>query len=258
MGLYIFANNTKFKGIYKQKFLVNVINILIRYRNEVLDFMNAFIKKHQYNYIKKCLTDLSNALGSSVDKNVIEATKAYIQNKILNNFNDLSEEEKLLLDITQIKDQMQINKLIADLNKYVYGMQSVTSSEISKLFKKEKRLKVPDFDFQSSKKVYLGWIDQGTNKLFVAYNMDGKLVGMACRLPNSSSNNSQVCTLCNRIGKDNEVAFVSPICKTDKAGEGAYKSIGFNICLDSERCNERITSVEKLESLLKEVNNIKE
>lgn len=226
-------------------------------RNGVVDFMNAFIKKHEYNYIRKCLSDLNNAFRSSVDTNIIKATKAYIYEKILNIFTDLSDEEKDLLDITKINDPLFIDKYLTNLNEYVYGMPNITNAQISKLFKKEKKLKLPSPNIQESKNVYLGWIDESIRKLFVAYNMNGTLVGMACRITNHSSNNTHMCALCNRIGRDNEVAFVSPMCKTDNTGEGAYKSIGFNICLDSEKCNDRIVSIEKLEGILKNVNNIK-
>lgn len=226
-------------------------------RNEVLEFMKAFIKKHQYNYIKKCLHDLSNAYKICVDINVIEATKSYIQNKILNLFNNLSEEEKELLDINKITDSTHVDKYLSDLNVYVYGMQNITNTQISKLFKKEKKLKLPNLNEQDSMRAYLSWVDESINKLFVAYNINDKLVGMACRITNHGSNKAHMCCLCNHIGKENEVAFVSPICKTSGTSEGTYRSIGFDICLSNERCNDRIQSVEKLEELLKDVNNIK-
>ena len=70
-------------------------------------------------------------------------------------------------------------------NQYVYGMPTITGSEINKVFKKEKKLKLPDLSIQDSKLVYLGWIDESTRKLLITYNMDGKLLGMACRLTSS-------------------------------------------------------------------------
>jgi hypothetical protein len=225
-------------------------------RKEVLDFMKAFIKKYEYNYIKKRLNDLNNAFKGCVDINIIEATKAYMQEKILNIFTNLSEEEKELLDISKIKDHLHIDKYLDELNEYVYGMPTATNAQISKLFKKEKKLKLPSFNAQASKNVYLGWIDDSIRKLFVAYNMDGKLLGMACRISNCGSNNTHRCIFCNHVGGEDEVAFVSPICKTANTGEGAYRSIGFDMCLDSEKCNERIVAIEKLEKILKDVNNI--
>jgi hypothetical protein len=219
--------------------------------------MNAFIKKYQYNYIKKCLHDLRNTYQVCIDTNVIEAAKASIQEKILNVFANLSVEERELLDISKVTEPLHTDKYLSDLNEYVYGMPNITNAQLSKLFKKEKKLKLPSLNEQVSKNVYLGWIDEAVNKLFVAYNMEDKLMGMACRITNHSSNSSRICSICNRIGINNEVAFVSPICKTSNTSEGAYKSIGFNMCLDSEKCNDRITTVEKLERILKDVNNIK-
>jgi len=217
--------------------------------------MKAFIKKHEYNYIRKRLYNLNNVFRSCVDINITEVTKAYIYERILNIFTDLSEKEKELLDISKINDPLHIDKYLAELNDYVYGMPNITKEQISKLFKKEKKFKLPNLNAQDSKNVYLGWIDESIGKLFVAYNMNGKLIGMACRIKNYNSNNTHMCSLCNHVGGENEVAFVSSICKTANTGKGLY-SIGFDLCLDSEKCNERIVAIEKLEKTLKNVNNI--
>ncbi|EOU2021369.1 elongation factor G-binding protein, partial [Clostridium perfringens] len=206
---------------------------------------------------KKCITDLHGTLRNCTDPNIIETNKAYINEKILSRFSELSNEEKELIDIIKITDPLNIDKYLEDLNEYVYGMTAIKSNEITKLFRKEKKLKIPNLDFENSKKVYLGWIDEGSRKLFIAYNLNGKLTGMACKIPSYNSSNNHICTLCNHIGNDTEVAFVSAICKTSNPEQGTYRSIGFDICLDSEKCNERITSTDKLEKLLKDVNNIK-
>ena len=220
--------------------------------------METFIKKHEYNYVKKCLFDLNNAFRNCVDINIVEANKGYIQDKILSAFPNLSDEEKEILDISKITDPLHIDSYLKDLDQYVYGMPGITNAQISKLFKKEKKLKLPDLNEQDSKLVYLGWIDASIRKLLIVYNMNGKFIGMACRLPNSTtSNNTNICVLCNHIGPENEVAFVSPLCKVSNPGTDAYKSLGFHICLDSAKCNKRIVSIEKLEKILKNVNNIK-
>ncbi|WP_461207022.1 FusB/FusC family EF-G-binding protein [Clostridium sp. DL1XJH146] len=219
--------------------------------------MKVFIKKHQYNSIEKCLFELNNAFRNCIDIKVIETTKAYTQEKILNIFENLSIEQKKLLDISKITDSLHIDNYLNTLDEYVYGMPNITNDQIIKLFKKEKKLKLPPKSAQDSKIVYLGWIDPSIKKLFIVYNLEDKFVGMACKIQNSKPSNNNICVLCNHIGPGNEVAFVSPICKTSNAGPDAYKSIGFYICLDSAKCNEQIVSVEKLEELLKKVNNIK-
>ncbi|QBD85942.1 elongation factor G-binding protein, partial [Clostridium tetani] len=122
--------------------------------------MKAFIKKHEYNYIKKCLRDLNSAFVGCIDAKVVEVTKFYINNKILNLFTNLSEEEKNIVDIIKITDSSHIDNYLYNLNNYVYGIPSITKEQISKLFKKEKKLKLPNLDEYDSKNVYLGWIDE--------------------------------------------------------------------------------------------------
>lgn len=217
--------------------------------------MKTFIKKQEYNHIKKCLYDLNNTFRNCIDINIIKANKEYIQDKLLRIFPNLSEEEKNILDISKINEPLYIDKYLAELNKYVYGMPIITNAQINKLFKKEKKFKLPNLNAQNSKNVYLGWIDESIKKLFIAYNMNGNLIGMTCKIPNySSSTSTHICSLCNHVGSNNEVAFVSSICRTSK---GRYRSIGFDICLDSKKCNDRIVNVEKLEKILKNVNNRK-
>ncbi|MGL4773453.1 MAG: FBP domain-containing protein, partial [Clostridium sp.] len=115
----------------------------------------------------------------------------------------------------------------------------------------------PEFDFKEKKTVYLGWFDESTRKLLISYNMNGKLVGMVCRLQGFNSTKTHICALCNRMGKDDEITYVSSLCKTTSKSLDAYKSTAFYVCLDSEKCNEKITSTDKLEEILKDVNNIK-
>ena len=216
--------------------------------------MKEFIKKQQFNYIKRCLNDLNNAFNNCVDTNLVKSIKLYYQDKILSNFKELSSEQREILNIEKINEPLQSELFLKMLDKYVYGMDKLTNADIRKVFKKEKKLKLPDLD-SDEKLVYTGWIDEGTKKLYIAYNFGGKLLGMACRLPKTTKKSSNICAICNRIGNEREVEFVSPICKP--LSEEDYKSIGFYICLDSTECNKRIESVEKLEEILKVVNRIK-
>lgn len=218
--------------------------------------MKAFIKKHEYNFIRRCLLDLNNTFRSSIDMNIIETNKIYLQNKILNIFTDLSQDKKNILDISCINDAQQIDAFIKGLDKYVYGMPKISDSQITKLFKKEKKLKLPSADLSNSKNIYLGWIDESTRKLFIIYNINGRNIGMTCKISSQNSNNAHICAFCNHVGNENEVAFVSAICKTSNTKYGTYKSIGFTVCLDSKKCNNQITSLDKLEHIIKEVNNL--
>lgn len=219
--------------------------------------MKTFIKKYEFNYIKKCMNNLNNSFRNCTDPNMIKASKSYIEEKIFSSFQNLSNEEKEILAISDISEALQIEAYLKKLEEFTHATPKITKDELKKLFKKEKKLNIPNNILEDSNQVYFGWIDDSSNKLFVAYHLDGKLVGMACRLPNQSKRSTHICSVCNHVGSGDEVAFVSPLCKTDTSGKNSYRSIGFDLCLDSKMCNERITSTEKLEKILKNVNNIK-
>lgn len=92
----------------------------------------------------KCLFDLNNALKNCTDLNIIETTKGSVQDKILNTFIDLSEEKRKILNIDKITIPLHIDNYLNELDQYVYGMSAITNEQINKLFKKEKKLKLPD------------------------------------------------------------------------------------------------------------------
>ena len=56
--------------------------------------MTSFIKKQQFNYIKKCLFDLNNAFRNCVDSNIVETTKIITQEKILSFFEEFIRRRK--------------------------------------------------------------------------------------------------------------------------------------------------------------------
>ena len=68
--------------------------------------MKEFIKKQQFNYIKRCLNDLNNAFRNCVDANIVETTKLCCQDKILSYFEDLSSEQREILNIGKINDPL--------------------------------------------------------------------------------------------------------------------------------------------------------
>ena len=58
------------------------------------------------------------------------------------NFEDANfNQDFYILDISKITDPLHIEPYLKELDKYVYGMEKITAMEITKVFKKEKKLK---------------------------------------------------------------------------------------------------------------------
>lgn len=218
--------------------------------------MKAFIRKEQFNGIHKYMQDFVSQLKFCPDKQIIEANRVHYELQIIGMFDALTEEQMEQLTLHNIKKVGDVEAYLLDLKPYVYGMYSVSEFQLKKLFRKEKRLKLPDEERMEADKVYLGWHDPGEKKLYMAYYMDHELLGMTCRVQPTKPAAANICKLCNHAGFGSEVAFVSPVCKTSESA--TYRSVGFNACLDSQACNERITSTTNLEKLFRKVNGLDE
>lgn len=209
--------------------------------------MDAFIKKYQFNYIEKLMKQLENTFISCVDIEMIKASRAMIQEKIYFIFNELDEEKRELLSVEKIEGILQISRYIKKITPYVCGMPEVSKAQIRKLFKKEKKMKFPKLEnIEFSSLTYLGWRNLASNKLYIVYSMNDKLVGLTCRTISVKARGTNMCALCKRGGTSKDVGFVSVVSKSSEK----YKSLGFYVCMDSKKCNERITSISKLEEII--------
>ncbi|MGA4721166.1 FusB/FusC family EF-G-binding protein [Fictibacillus nanhaiensis] len=210
-----------------------------------------FIRNHQYNLITKQVLQLQRACNNGADSKVIEAVQHSAQSKILESFSDLDESQKdLIAGLIPLRKSEEFQKYLQSLEPFLEEFSTTTNKQIMKLFPKVKKLKVPDLNMIDFQKIsYLGWVDIGTNKMFIVYHLDGKLVGVQGRYTPS---NKGICFLCNGI---TDVALFSAITKSKPANASPdyYKAIGHYICTDSHECNKRISNVGTLEKFIQDV-----
>ena len=215
--------------------------------------MNKYITRTEYNQLKKELTNFQKKLKFSSDEKMIENSKSFLTTNISELLGSRYDDHVDLLSIDQITEPGHVDHYLNALQPFVKDMIEISDTKLKKIFKKEKKLKLPNASQRSADNVYLGWVNHSIRKLYIAYEHDNQVLGMACHINPSESNHTNCCTLCNHFGKANEVAFVSSICK---GSSQEYRSIGFSVCLDSRECNKRITSMETLKSLLLDVNGL--
>lgn len=210
-----------------------------------------FIRNHQYNLIKKQVLQLQRACNNGADPKVIEAVQHSAQSRILESFSELDESQKdLIARLEPLRKSEEFQKYLQSLEPFLEDFSATTNKQIMKLFPKVKKLKVPDLNAIDFQKIsYLGWVDIGTNKMFIVYHLDSKLVGVQGRYTPS---NKGICFLCNGI---TDVALFSAITKSKPANASSdyYKAIGNYICTDSHECNNRISNVDTIEKFLKDV-----
>jgi hypothetical protein len=203
--------------------------------------MEPFIRVDQFQFIKIQTQQLINGYASVNDKNVLNALKSLVYDKVTSLFTVITSEQKELIDgIVEVEDSVKGELYIAKLKPYVIPFKKVTEQTVKKLFPKAKKLKLPDLndiDFQELS--YLSWYDKGTTRKYLITLHSNGFIGLEGTY--SPASKKGICTLCN---KQRAVGLF--MSETKGVVQGTYIRRGNYICQDSLKCNENMISLEKL------------
>jgi hypothetical protein len=207
--------------------------------------MEPFIRTDQFQFIKLQTQILINGHSSVNDRNVLNALKSLASDKVSNLFSDINAEQKQLVEpIIDVVDSEKAEKYLGKLKPYVIPFKQVTEKTVKKLFPKAKKLRLPSLDGIDLKELtYLGWNDKGTNKKFIITPYKNDIIGLHGTFTPASKKG--FCTLCNRHA---EVGLF--MSETKGIAQGTFVRRGNYICIDSQKCNENLISLEKLESFI--------
>jgi Elongation factor G-binding protein, N-terminal/FBP C-terminal treble-clef zinc-finger len=208
-----------------------------------------YIKNADFNFIYKQVALIKDSYKQNASPNVIQAVKDLANTKIKGLFPNATNEQKDMLDLSALKTDQEYDRYIQQLYEYLLPFPKIAEAQMKKMFPKNKKLKLPDLDKMNLNQLtYLSWVDISTNKKFIVYELDEKMVGIECKY--TMLNKDNICSFCNRFGR---VAFISTVTKAKKAkNPDYYKAIGNYICFDSTECNKKITNVDYLTTFLKE------
>ncbi|ANS73771.1 elongation factor G-binding protein [Paenibacillus yonginensis] len=214
--------------------------------------LTPFMENHEFNLIKRLLGRLEYNIKTTADQKVISAIRHTTWTRVMEMFPAMTEEQKRFFDrIPTLNRAEEFHAYLSELESCVTAFPQVTEQQLKKLYPKIKKLKLPplselDFRFLT----YIGWADISTNKLFIVYNLDGKMTGIEGRF--TPTNKKGVCCLCN---KHEEVAFVTAQTKAKGPALDHFGRVGNYMCIDSAKCNQNITDVSQLERFMKDVLN---
>ncbi|MFE8697223.1 FusB/FusC family EF-G-binding protein [Cytobacillus sp. FJAT-53684] len=207
--------------------------------------MEPFIRSDQFNYIKNQIQILINGYTTVNDKGVLNALKTLTDEKIIHLFNDLTEEQRQVFNpIIDIREKEQAEAFLSQLKQYVIPFKNITEQSIKKLFPKAKKLKVPSVDQLDRHEIsYFGWNDTGSNKKYIVAEKNEKLVGLHGSFKNASKKG--ICAICHGL---EEIGMF--ITETKGSEQGTFIRRGNYICQDSQKCNQNIKTLDKLEDFI--------
>jgi len=208
-----------------------------------------FIRNEDFNFINIQVALIKDSYKKNAAPNVIQAVKDLANTRILELFPDATPDQKQMVDLSGFKTNQEYDRYLQNLTDYLLPFPNIAEQQLKKMFPKNKKLKLPNLDnINLNQLTYLSWIDISSNKKFIVYELENKMVGIECKYTVASKDN--ICSFCNRFG---QVAYISTITKAKKAKNPDYfKAIGNYICFDSTECNKKITSSNYLTAFLRE------
>ncbi|MGC4378482.1 FusB/FusC family EF-G-binding protein [Fictibacillus sp. Mic-4] len=206
--------------------------------------MEPFIRNDQYNFIKAQTRILINGHRTVNDPGVLNALQSITREKVLNLFTDAGDEQlQLISPIVTVKDSLDEERFLSTLKPYVIPFQ-VTEQMIKKLFRKVKKLTIPSLkNIDLAEISYLGWDDKGSGKKYIVAQYQNRLIGLEGTF--NYLNKKGICAICNKY---EEVGLL--MCQTKGSHQSGYIARGNHICLDSRRCNQNLTTLEKLNKFI--------
>ncbi|WP_248278494.1 FusB/FusC family EF-G-binding protein [Bacillus sp. DNRA2] len=209
----------------------------------------SFIKNEQFNFIKKQIDLIKDSKKKNVPTNVLTAVIDLATTKVFDLFPTLTATQQQLLDVSGLKTDKDYEQYIQQLSDYLLPFPTITEQQLKKMVPKNKKLKLPDLTkIDHHQLTYLSWNDLRSNKKYIAYELEGKMVCIECEFSSTSKKN--LCSICNSFG---DVVYFSTVTKAKKLKNPDYfRAIGNLICADSSECNKKITNVEYLTNFLKD------
>lgn len=208
--------------------------------------MQPTITTYQYSYITQQVNQLISAELAVNDLQIRAVVRAQAieritpllpsDNPITANFLSHLQTDRL----TRAKAPQLLETLIP----LIIPFPSLTTKQLSKLFRKVKKLKQPVWSQLALHELtYLGWNDGGNQKKYLVIPDHDRLIGIQGDLAPQTVKG--VCAICQTIG--NVALFMST---TKSSGLGPYTRNGNYICRDSNQCNRQLTNPQALADFL--------
>lgn len=201
--------------------------------------IQPFLTVANYHLLEQQLSKILHALTTTQDKSVILAVRGLVETEITTKLELSIEETQLVEQLFTVTDRAQGDALLEQLKPYVIPFKPVTASTLKSLFKKEKKLKLPNLDELDFQQIcYLAWDDVGTHRKYVVLEQDDKLQGIKGIFSNNTVRG--ICAICNR---HSDVGLFTTSIKGQVVG--TFTNHSNYICADSQTCNEYVSDMNR-------------
>lgn len=199
------------------------------------------IKAYEFVKVKKLVNKLINLYRTNDIK--LHATQ---KDMLLNEITAIFEAQNIEVSFfIRGLDDMRLTKkkterLYHQLERYVEDFEMPSLSQVQKVFRKVKKVKIPnenDIDLKVTS--YLGWNDIASNRKYIIFkNSEDRFDGIYGEL--SPNKVKGFCKICNQ---ESNVSLFLNKTKHNKS-DGTYTKKGDYICNDSAKCNQNLDDIQ--------------
>lgn len=209
--------------------------------------IQPFLTVANYRFIEQQLDKILQALATTKDHNVIHAVRGIVRSDVIDSFVWSEEEMKLVEPLVDIKDRSEGEAFLEQLEAYIIPFKTVEVSKLKSLFKKEKKLKLPDLENIDFRQIsYLAWDDPGKLRRYIVIEENEKFKALKGTFTHHSTKG--ICAICNH---HSDVVRLTTSVKGSVSG--TFTNHYNYICADSQLCNQQITDIEKLRAFFERV-----
>ncbi|GIO23747.1 FusB/FusC family EF-G-binding protein [Oceanobacillus sp. J11TS1] len=211
--------------------------------------IQPFLTVANYHLIKQQADKILKTLATTKDKNVILAVRGIVRSDVIDSFVLSDEQVKLVEPLIHIKDRTEGEAFLEQLKAYVIPFKAMEPSKLKSLFKKEKKLKLPDLDDIDFQEIsYLTWDDSGKQRKYMVIEENGKYKALKGTFKHQTTKG--ICALCNC---HSDVVRLTTSVKGQVSG--TFTNHYSYICADSQLCNQHVTDMEKVKAFFERVTN---
>ncbi|WP_010302760.1 FusB/FusC family EF-G-binding protein [Kurthia senegalensis] len=204
--------------------------------------MEQFLTVANVRFIEKQMWKVLKAKASSQDAAVLDAVKGIAVSEIEQQLT--MPQMELLKAFEQIEDRVGAELFIESLKRYTIPFQPISPKQLQSLFKKEKKLHIPNLASQDWTAIsYLSWYDSRTHRQYIVTEREGNYTALR-GVAEPQYRTKGICAICH------EQTDVHLFTAKVKGKEDQFTAYSNYICDNVQTCNQRLSDYEKLETFV--------
>lgn len=209
--------------------------------------IEPFLTVANYRFIEQQTDKILRALATTKDKNVILAVRGVVKSELIDSFTWSDEEEKVVQPLIEIESRTEGEAFLEQLKSYIIPFKAVGADKLKSLFKKEKKLKLPNLEDITFQQIsYLAWDDPGKLRRYMVIEQNKGFKALKGTFTHQATKG--ICALCNQ---HSDVVRLTTSVKGEVPG--TFTKHYNYICADSQLCNQHVTDIKKVKAFFDRV-----